>query len=201
MKKLVFTLILLITCVILPRSVRAESSLSEAGRIKYFKINEKYALQVLPARKGEKDSILIVEYEKNSNLKSFYQRVCIAQFMVKDQILRLETPIYYDKGIFFSDTQFFDATVGSVFDKEVYGEFGTANIAEKIKQLGLQKNSNNELSYSFIKKNFSNVDIDKTGDLGCFMVPFLVLFVGLPVGFLIIIGVVIIKYFLSKKNG
>lgn len=180
-----------------PASIFAEYNLKEADKIQYFKINETHALQVLEGRKGEQDRISVVEYEKNSNLKSFYQHVCIAQFIVKDNLLNFESPVYYDKGIFFNDSQFFDASVGSAFDAKVYGEFGTTTIQDKIKEKNLHKN--NELTIKVIRSNFPEADIQKTGDLGCFMVPFLMVVIGVPGGFLLAITVIAIKIY-KRKN-
>lgn len=199
-------LMFLLNSSILP--VKAEAGLSEMARTEYYKINDKYAFEILPGGDGGKDqdSIGIVQIEKdNVNITNFY---CTNEFKLTNQShypsatgLSSTNLLYsYDHYLFHSKeestyAEAFDLNTGETIYSKTYSRDPFKKEKEILDMLETKLPESTLLNYSNIRNKYQQIFV--TDDFSCGFTQFMFVFICLPV-FIIAILITSFSGFLAK---
>lgn len=112
----------------LPLPVSAEAGLSEAGRSKFYKINNELGVDVLPASKSSnpKDNISFFKYKRNPEYDNFLGRFCNGKYISDseyDGVYFAHTDVYIQDNFVWSEdsndvSSVIDLETGEVWDFE-----------------------------------------------------------------------------------
>jgi|SRR3990172_13270610 len=201
MKKFVILLSLLVIVFrffLNPGQAKVEAGLSEAGRIEFYKLNDKYEIEVLPGGAVDLDDISIYAYKENHNYYTLTGPFCQGKYIRDDeiQVINFLGEVYIKGDYIFDDLQVFNVKTGKYFSEWDKPPYTNVNLHDA---LDLDKNNAEKFDLQYIRNHYQAIDMNNLQEFSCGISTIFILTLSLLVVCIVIIVLIILAFVLRKR--